>query len=114
MPKVEGELKKQIQSLSKADLEKIVIRLAAKHKEVHDFLIVNYLDTRFGEKDLFEQAKDDIEMLFSKNYKGYSEELKLAAMIEACVKRINQFQVICKNKNLEADLILMVLDEVFT
>ena len=89
-------------------------KMSCKSKEIYDFLIVNYFDTQYGEKDLFEEAQNEIRLLFIKKYKGFSEELQLAAMIEACVKRINEFQKICKNKNLEADLILMVLDEVFT
>jgi hypothetical protein len=114
MPKLDVEFKNQIKSLSKADLEEIVIRVAGKNKEIYDFLIVNYFDTQYGEKDLFEEAQNEIRLLFIKKYKGFSEELQLAAMIEACVKRINEFQKICKNKNLEPDLILMILDEVFT
>jgi len=35
-------------------------------------------------------------------------------MISACVKRINDFSNICKNKNLEADLLMYVLDEIFS
>lgn len=114
MPKLDAEFKKQIKSLSKAQLEEIVMRVTAKHKHIHDLLLVNYFDPEFGEKDLFEETRNDIQLLFSKNYKGFSEQLQLAAMIETCVKRINEFQKICKNENLEADLILMVLDEVFS
>ena len=114
MPKLDAEFKKQIKSLSKTALEEIVIRVAAKHKEVHDFLLVNFFDKEFGEQDLFEQVRQDIEVLFTKKYRGFSEQLQLASMIEACVKRINEFQKICKSKNLEADLILMVLNKVFS
>ncbi len=114
MTKIDAEFKKHIKSLSKKELEEIVIRVAARHKEVHDFLLENYVDTQFGERDLFEEAANNIQLLFTKKYKGFSVELQLASMIEACVKRINQFQKICKNKNFEADLILMVLDEIFS
>src|SRR3954451_10659949 len=112
MPKLEAEFKKQIKSLSKGDLEDLVMRFASKHKEIHDFLIVNYFDKQFGEEDLFNDAKNDIQLLFTKNYKGFSEELQLANMIESCVKRINEFDKLCKKKNLCADLLMMVLDEV--
>ena len=41
MPKLEGDFKKQIKSLSKSTLENIVMRFASKNKEIYDFLIVN-------------------------------------------------------------------------
>ncbi len=113
MPKLDGDFKKQIKSLSKSTLEDIVMRFASKNKEIHDFLIVNYFNTRFGEEDLFNEAKDDIQVLFTKKYKGFSEELQLANLIEACAKRINEFDRLCKKKNLCADLLMVVLDEVF-
>jgi len=113
MAKPDAEFKKQIKLLSKNVLEEMVIRAATRDKDIHDFLLINYLDKEFGEKDLFEEAITDIQLLFTKNYKGSSEELRLASMIDACVKRINRFQKIRKNKNFEADLILMVLDEIF-
>ena len=114
MPKLNSDFKKQIKSLSKENLEDIVMRFASKNKEVHDFLMVNYFDKQFGEEDLFNETKNDIQILFTKKYKGFSEELQLANMIEACVKRINEFDKLCKKKNLCADLLILVLDEVFS
>ena len=114
MPKLNGDFKKQIKSLSKADLEDLVMRFASRHKEIHDFLLINYFDKQFGEEDLFNEAKNDIQILFTKKYKDFSEELQLANMIEACVKRINEFDKLCKKKNLCADLLILVLDEVFS
>lgn len=114
MPRLDSGFKEQIKSLSKKDLENLVIRFASKHKEIHDFLIAKYFDKKFGENDLFEEAKNGIQFLFTKNYKGFSEELQLANMIEACVKRINEFDKLCKKKNLCADLLMTVLDEVFS
>ncbi|HEX5154790.1 MAG TPA: hypothetical protein VFW07_25265 [Parafilimonas sp.] len=114
MPKLDGDFKNQIKSLSKAELENIVIRFASKYKEVHDFLAVNYFDKRFGEEDLFIETRNDVQLLFKKNYKGYSPQLQLANMIGSCVKRINEFDKLCKNKNLCADLLMIILDEVFS
>jgi len=105
MPKLEGDFKSQIKSLSKAELEDIVIRFASKHKEIHDFLTVNYFDKRFGEEDLFIEIRNDVQLLFKKSYNGFSRELQLANMIGSCVKRINEFDKLCKKKNLCADLL---------
>ncbi|MDP3443584.1 MAG: hypothetical protein Q8T08_12065 [Ignavibacteria bacterium] len=55
-----------------------------------------------------------MEVLFRKNYKGFSDELRLANMLAACHKRINEFGKVCKSKELELDLILYVLEVPFS
>lgn len=114
MPKISTEIKNQIATLSKTELQKIVIKMAAKDKVVFDYLLVNYLEKETGENDLFEETKTDLDLLFTKSYRGFSEELQLANMLSACIKRINQFSKICKSKNLEADLVMYVLELVFS
>lgn len=114
MPKISVETKEKIQSLSKADLEKIVVKFAGKDKIFYDYLLVNYLNKEDGDQDLFEEAKADLDRLFLKRYKGFSEELQLANMLAACTKRINEFTKVSKNKNLEADLLLHVLNVPFS
>ena len=114
MPKITPDLKQQIQNLSKADLEKVVIKIAGKNKAVFDYLQVNFFNKEFGEQDLFEEAKTDLNKLFGKSYKGFSEQLQLANMLSACVKRLNEFTKINKNKKLEADLVMYILDVPFS
>lgn len=114
MSKVASVISSQITNLSKKELEKLVLQAAAKNKSFHDYLLVNYFDKEYGEQDLFDDAKEDLEKLFKKNYKGFSQELQLAEMLGACAKRITAFAKICKNKNLEADLIMHVLDIPFS
>ena len=111
MPRVTKENKEKIKALPKSELEKIVIKLASK-KENFDYLYVNYFDKESGEEKLFKQAKADIDELFLKSYKGRSEELKEANMIAASVKRINEFTKVCKNKILEAELLMYVLEDI--
>lgn len=114
MPKISTEVKNQIATISKTELEKIVIKMAAKDKSVFDYLLVNYLEKATGENDLFEETKMDLDSLFRKSYKGFSKELQLANMLSACIKRINQFSKICKNRDLEADLLMHVLELIFS
>ena len=114
MAKAALVITKNISSLSKKELEKLVLIAATKDKFFHDYLLVNYFDKDSGEKDLYEEAKNDIDILVSKRYKGYAEELKMANMLGACSKRITEFSKVCKNKNLEADLILYVLEIPFS
>ncbi|NOZ47432.1 MAG: hypothetical protein GXO79_11715 [Chlorobi bacterium] len=113
MPRLSIEEKSQIKMLSKKELESIVIKLMTE-KENYNYVLVNYLNKEKGEQDLFEKAKIDIDSLRAKRYKGFSEQLQLANLISACVKRINEFTKISKKKNLEADLILYVLDIPFS
>jgi hypothetical protein len=113
MPKISPEIKKQIAAISKTGLEKIVIKMAAKDKAVFDYLLVNYLEKETGENELFEEAKMDLDFLFTKSYKGFAQQLQLANMISACIQCINRFSKICKNRNLETDLVMYVLEAVF-
>lgn len=114
MPRLSVEEKKQISDLTREELEEIVIKLAAKEKIVYDFITVNYLNKEYGEEDLYEEALEDLDFLFIKNYKGYAEQIRKAKMLSACIKHINEFKKVCKNKKMEADLLLYVLEEAFS
>ncbi|MBI9037175.1 MAG: hypothetical protein JEY97_03510 [Bacteroidales bacterium] len=114
MPRLSIEVKNQIKGLSRNELEQIVLKIAAKEQSAFDFIMVNYLEKELGEKDLFEKTKLDIDVLFSKRYKGFSEELRLANMLDACIKRINEFTNVSKNKVMEADLLIYILDVPFS
>ncbi len=114
MPRLDKETKEQIKRLDSKDLQDIVISLATKEKMVYDYILLNYLDKESGEQDLFESTKTDLEIIFGKRHKGFSEELQIANMLGACIKRINEFTKISKNKVLEAELLLYVLQVPFS
>lgn len=114
MPRLNAEIKEQIKKLDNKELQDIVLKLASKEKMVFDFLITNYLDKDSGEKKLFESTKTDLEIIFGKRYKGFAEQLQLANMLGACIKRINEFTKISKNPVMEADLLLHILDIPFS
>ncbi|HLP05789.1 MAG TPA: hypothetical protein VK152_10205 [Paludibacter sp.] len=112
MLKNKAIVKAQINSLSKPELVEIVLKLAGKRYN-YEFLLVNYLDKEGGEQVLFDEAKEDIDNLNKKTYKGRSVQHQLAKRLNACTKRIAEFKVETKSKKLEADLILYVLDKQF-
>jgi hypothetical protein len=114
MTKISQQIKNQISSLSKSDLEKIVIKIAGKDQSVMDYLLVNFLDKQNGEADMFEKTKIDLQWLLSKQYKGFAEQLRLANMISACNNRIAEFSKVCKNKRLEVELLMFVIEEIFS
>lgn len=110
MPRLTADFKEQIKSLSQKDLHQIVTKLAAKEQFVFDFVKINYIDKDFGEQELFEQAKSDLKGLRYKNYVGRAEELRLAKLLAASIKRVNEFTKLSKNKVLEAELLMYVLE----
>lgn len=114
MPKLNADTKEQIKRLDKKALQDIVIKMASRDKTVFDYVKVNYLDKEFGEDELFEETKADLQQLFSKQYKGFAEQLRVANMLSACIKRVNEFTKVSKNKVLEAELLIFILDYPFS
>ena len=114
MPKLDQKIKEKIGSLSKKDLEKLVIKAASSNQQFYDYLLVNHIDTEFAGGDMYEQALTDIKNLMNKNYKGFADELKLANMLDACNKRIAQFGKNCKDKSRELDLLMYELEVPFS
>jgi hypothetical protein len=109
MPRLSAEIKEQIKNLSRKELEEIVLKTASKEQTIHDFILINYLDKETGEKELFEKAKADLDILFNKRYKGFVEQIQFANMLTVAMKRVNEFTKVSKNKVFETDLILYVL-----
>ncbi len=109
MPLNKVILKEQLAQLSKKELAEMVLKLAGKRYN-YEFLLVNFLDTEGGEQTLYDEAVEDIDALWLKEFKGSTELKRLVKKLNACVKRINEFTVETKSKKLEADLVLYVLE----
>jgi len=114
MAKLDSIVKEEIANLPKSDLVKLIIKAMSTNKQFHDYVLINHIDKANGEKELFEETKLDLDRLFSKSYKGYSRELVMANMLAACNKRISEFAKVCKNKSMEVELILYVLEIPFS
>ncbi|MDO9152266.1 MAG: hypothetical protein Q7U47_00885 [Paludibacter sp.] len=108
MPRDKTILKEQLSQLSKMELVDMLVKLSGKRFN-YEFLLVNFLDRDGGEQTLFEEAKEDIDKLCQKEYKGSTLQKQAVNKLNACVKRINEFTVETKSKKLEADLVLYVL-----
>lgn len=113
MRKDKAILKEQVSELSKKELVEIVIRLAAK-KPNFDFLLINYLDKDGGEQSLFDEVIEDIDALCQKEYKGRTIQHQMVKRLKACTKKMTEFTASVKNKKLEADLMVYLLDKQFT
>lgn len=113
MPRDKAILKEQLTQLSKKELVEMVLKLSGKRYN-YEYLLVNFLDTDGGEQTLFEEAKEDIDCLYQKEYRGSTIQKQSVNKLNACVKRINEFTIETKNKKLEADLVLHVLELQFS
>ena len=109
MPRLNKETREQIKSLQRSELEQIVLKMATKEKAVYDFILLNYLDKESGEADLYQATISDLEGLVIKGYRGRGEEQIATNMLNACIKRVNEFTKASKNKKLEADLLMYLL-----
>ncbi|HRZ98282.1 MAG TPA: hypothetical protein P5084_12065, partial [Paludibacter sp.] len=69
MPKNKAILKEQLSQLPKKELVDMLLKLSGKRFN-YEFLLVNFLDKEGGEQTLFEEAKEDIDKLSQKEYKG--------------------------------------------
>lgn len=105
-------LKEQLAQLSKKELTEMVLKLAGKRYN-YEFLLVNFLDKDGGEQTLFEEAREDIDALCQKEFKGRTLQHQLVKKLTACTKRIAEFTIETNSKKLEADLVLYVLEKQF-
>ncbi len=114
MPRISKNTREEIKRLNHNDLVNIVLKLAAKDKLAFDFIMVNYLDKQSGEKQLFEDTLTDLDNIYSIRHKGFSEELRLANILAASIRRVNEFTKISNNKILEANLLMYILNIPFS
>jgi len=109
MPRLTANFKEQIKTLSHKDLIQIVTKLATKEQFAYDFIKFNYTDKADAEKEFFEQAKNDIDALYYNLRIGSVEQKPLAKLLQNCIKQVNAFTKLSKNKVLEVDLLMHVL-----
>jgi hypothetical protein len=109
MPREKAILKEQVNELSKKELVDIVLKLAGKRYN-YEYLLVNFLDKDGGEQTLFEEAKEDIDKLCQKEFKGRTIQHQLVKKLNACSKRIVEFTVETRSKKLQADLVFYLLE----
>lgn len=102
-------LKEQLERFSKSELVDILTKISAKRFN-YEFLLVKYLDPESGEQLLFEDTKEDIELLVNKEFKGRTVQHQMVKRLKACTNRIKDFTEETKDRKLEADLILYVLE----
>lgn len=111
MPRLTPELKNVITSLTSEEMQKIILRFAKSNQEVYDTLVYEYLNNN-NNTELFEKVKEEIE--FTLIYlSGRTIQKQLAKAISKSIQKVNRFAKITKDKKLEADLLVFLLNIVF-
>jgi hypothetical protein len=111
---IDTNIKEAIKNIPRQDLEKLLLKAISKNVDIKNYVLVNYVDTTYGEQDLYDKTKKELSLMFTKRYKGFVEELQYAEMLAACYKKIIEFSKVCKNKEYELKLILFVLEIPFS
>ena len=110
MPKLSSEFKRQVKLLTAGDLEKIVLKCAGRDRFAYEFILVNFLNPEYGEEDLFESYKKELDELSRKSFAGRTESKRLSKMLKASAQLVTQFKQVVKKPHLEVELYLHLLD----
>lgn len=92
------------------ELEGLLTLAMRKHDDIFEYVWINYLDKEYGRLDLYEQYLGDINGLLAKGYRGRSDQLRVAARIDACKKHLENFIKAGAEKDKALDLTLFVLE----
>lgn len=114
MPVLSKEFKHGIQNIPVKELHKLIIKLARSNKDVYDLINIEYLLKEEAARDLFEKTKVKIQFhLFNLSSKGPVQK-SIATSIGKAVKEINYYTKVTGNKRNEAELLNILLSDVFT
>ena len=114
MPVLSKEFKQDVEKIPVQKLQKLVLKLARSNREVYDLINIELLPKNEADRDLFEKTKVKIQFrLFNLSSKGPVQK-SIATSISKAVKEINYYTKITGNKRNEAELLNIVLKEVFT
>jgi len=113
MPRLSKQFKDAIRQIPTDDLQKLVIELAGKHKEIHDIINVRFVEKEDAGDELFETTKGDIEMEMVLLRGRGPVQKSIASSMAWCVKQINHYAKVTKNKQGEADLLQVLIQKTF-
>lgn len=113
MPILSKEFKLGVQNIPVNELQKLVLKIARGNKEVYDLINLGYLQREEARQDLFEETKVKIQFhLFKLSAKGPVQK-SIAISIGKAVKEINYYAKVTGNKPNEAELLNLLLREVY-
>jgi hypothetical protein len=113
MPRLSKQFKEAIRQIPVDELQKLVIELAGKHKEIYDIINVRFVEREDAGDELFETTKENIEMEMVLLRGRGPVQKSIASSMAHCIKLINHFAKVTKNKQREADLLQVLLQKTF-
>ena len=112
MPKITTEFKEAVQSLHVKDLWDLILKYARKDRAFYDFLNIGYLNNKEAEEELFDETANFItSAILLPGGRGVIQK-QLKSEMDKCIRQINHYAKISKNKKREADLLLLLLETV--
>ena len=111
MPRLSEEFKVAIKNLPPKELQKIVLKIARSNKEIYDNLCIEYLNGEEKTEELFEEARYNILFELEGCWSRIPARTITKGMAKA-VKHLNQFAKTTKNKRMEADLLVELINKV--
>ena len=111
--KINDDLKEILFEQDKKVLVKLIFKQANKYPDFLSSLIMEFGDKEEYENELFDKYKT----LISKELIAWTRyrvpQLHNYHIIKNTVRQLNEFCKHCKNKNMEADLLMLILDHIF-
>jgi hypothetical protein len=104
----------EIAKMARKDLENLLVKAMRSHETFFQYVWVNHLDKEYGTNDLFDQYLGEMNVLLAKGYRGASEELRAANMIDTCRKHLDNFSKVSGDKEKALVLALHVLESPIT
>jgi len=114
MARLTKEFKEAVASIPLKDLHKLVIKAASKDESFRYLIDLEYISGKTAEAEFFEETKDKIMEELSKPYRYRIPQKSITDAMGKAVSHINHFVKVAKNKPLEAKLLLILLNEVFS
>ena len=114
MPTLTREFIDDVRRIPYTELQQFVLQLAKRNKDIFDILNIEYLRKNEAREVLFEETKGKVlNHLNNFSFKGPIQK-SLSAAIAKAVKEINYFVKITDDHNKEAELLDILLNEVFS
>ncbi len=114
MPVISKDFKQGVQNIPYQELQKLVLKLARSNSDVYDLINIGYLHKEEAGQELFEETMAKIQFhLINMSFKGPVQK-SIATSIGKAVKEINYYTKITGNKRNEAELLNILLSDVFT
>lgn len=112
MPKLSADFKENVKHLSADNLYSIVINYAKKSKDFYDYINLNYLNDENAKREFFEETKKKALIALMSSSRGNLYR-QIASSVGKAIKHVNYYKELTKDKKGEADLLNIILKEVF-